>query len=164
MNENIISLIVNKLGDSSKKIQCHTIFVLINILKANKEEIAEVLIREVQIFISRPGVKPDHIYYAVAYLNKVASIAGARDEKVKVILFKIFMGLFQKLLAAPVTKHKSDEKDKRKVNKNKRNRFDKREAPKEIPQENNKVADIVLKGVNILINKCQILNSDVKEV
>jgi len=47
MNENIISLIVNKLGDSSKKIQCHTIFVLINILKANKEEIAEVLIREV---------------------------------------------------------------------------------------------------------------------
>jgi len=42
----ILGIIVNKLGDLSKKVQCHTIFTLIKLTQAHKE-MSEVIVREV---------------------------------------------------------------------------------------------------------------------
>lgn len=89
MEDVILNIIVNKLGDLSKKIQCHTIFVLLKLTSAHRE-MAEVIVREIQVFIQRPGTKNNHIYYAFAYLNRVASMIAPKDEKVRILLFKIY--------------------------------------------------------------------------
>jgi hypothetical protein len=57
-----------------------------------------VLIHEVNLFISRPGTKTDHIFYAVAYLNRMASMAAPKNERVRVMLLRIYFALFKKLL------------------------------------------------------------------
>jgi hypothetical protein len=81
LESEILSLIVNKFGDLNKKIQCHTIFVLIKLTQSHAQ-MAEVIVREVQMFIDRPGTKNGHIYYAVAFLNRVAAMAAPKDFKV----------------------------------------------------------------------------------
>ena len=40
-------------------------------LKSDKEVI-DMIVREVHLFISRPGTKSDHVFYAVAFLNRAA--------------------------------------------------------------------------------------------
>lgn len=99
MEDTILSIIVNKLGDLSKKVQCHTIFVLIKLTQAHKE-MAEVIVREVQLFINRTGTKNNHIYYACAYLNRVSSLVAPKDEKVRILLFKIYFSLFKKIVGS----------------------------------------------------------------
>lgn len=68
----------------------------------------EVIVREIQLFIQRPGTKNNHIYYAIAYLNRVASLVAPKDEKVRMILFKIYFSLFKKI----VTTKNTDKKPK----------------------------------------------------
>ena len=46
MEDIILGVIVNKLGDLSKKIQCHTIYLLLQLVKAHNS-MAEVIIREI---------------------------------------------------------------------------------------------------------------------
>jgi hypothetical protein len=41
-----MSIMVNKLGDTTKKVQCHTIYLLVKVLLTNKD-FGELLIREV---------------------------------------------------------------------------------------------------------------------
>jgi len=55
-------------------------------------------VREVQLFIQRAGTKNNHIYYASAYLNRVASLVAPRDEKVRIILFRIYFSMFKKIV------------------------------------------------------------------
>lgn len=59
---------------------------------------SDLIIREVQLFMSRPNIKSDNIFYSVAFLNRAAQIVGPKDEKVKLILFRIYMGLFKKIV------------------------------------------------------------------
>jgi ribosome biogenesis protein MAK21 len=93
MEETILSIIVNKLGDQSKKIQCHTIYLLIQLMKAHFE-MTEVIVREVSLFMSRPNTKASHRFYAVAFLNRAAMSVAPKDEKVRVMLFKIYFNMF----------------------------------------------------------------------
>ena len=97
LEEIILSVIVNKLGDKSKKIQCHVIYLLIKLTKSHIE-MAEVVIREVSMFISRPTSKTSHIYYAVAFLNRMASMVAPKDAKIQTSLFKIYFGLFNQMI------------------------------------------------------------------
>jgi hypothetical protein len=64
----------------------------------------EVVVREVNLFMSRNNTKSTHIYYSVAYLNRIASMVAPKDEKVRVMLLRIFFSLFKKIL-------KQDEKE-----------------------------------------------------
>ena len=58
----------------------------------------EVIVREVNSFMSRSGIKNSHIYYSVAYLNRIASMVAHKDEKVRVMLLRIYFSLFKKIL------------------------------------------------------------------
>jgi hypothetical protein len=51
-------------------------------------------------------VKNNQIYYAIAYLNRVASMVAPKDEKVRIILFKIYFSLFRKVVSTPKDKTK----------------------------------------------------------
>lgn len=61
-------------------------------------EMAEVIVREVNLFMNRTGTKNLHLYYSVAYLNRVASMVAPKDEKVRLMLFRIYFSLFKKVL------------------------------------------------------------------
>ena len=50
--EMILDILVNKLGDSSKKVQCHTIYLLLKLSQAHIE-MTEVVVHAVSLFIGR---------------------------------------------------------------------------------------------------------------
>lgn len=152
----ILSIIVNKLGDQSKKVQCHTIYLLIKLSQAHME-MTPVIVHEVNQFITRSSVKSSHVYYSVAYLNRMAAMVAPKDEKVRVMLLRIYFSLFKKLLntdtnpdeLAPPVK-----KDRSKSKRENQRAAKAKPATNELDQEDNKVAELVLKGVNILMAKC----------
>ncbi len=80
---------------------------------------AEVIVREIQLFIQRPGVKNNHIYYAVAFLNRVASMVAPSDEKVRIMLFKIYFSLFRKVVSTPKPEKKNTKKPEKKKDRTK---------------------------------------------
>lgn len=118
-----------------------------------------VIVHEVTLFISRNGAKNSHIYYAVAYLNRLASSVAPKDEKVRVMLLRIYFSLFKKILNTDFNGEEVPEvhvkKDRTKSKRENQNSAKKPvHQTKDLDQEDNKVAELVLKGVNILMSKC----------
>lgn len=118
----------------------------------------EVVVHSVSLFISR-SKEQSHIFYSVAYLNRIAQMVAPKDDKVRLMLLRIYFSLFRKVL-------KNDEESKAEIivkkDRSKSKQQNKQAAkikkanfkPDELDQEDNKVAELVLKGVNILVTKC----------
>ncbi|TNV85590.1 hypothetical protein FGO68_gene17657 [Halteria grandinella] len=171
LEEQILNILVNKLGDTSKKVQCHVIYLLLKLSQAHME-MTPVIVHEVNLFIARNGTKNTHLYYAVAYLNRISSMVAPKDERVRVMLLRIYFSLFKKLLKtddksqeAKVVEPKKDRNRSKKDNElaaKKAKKAAELNGPSELEQEDNKVAELVLKGVNILMSKCsaQLFDSD----
>ena len=90
---------MNKFGDSSKKIQCHAINTMVRVLTRffgeAREDIQVTLLKEVSMFLMRPGTKPSHRIYALGFLNKAASILiGDGNVDVRHTLLSIYFNLF----------------------------------------------------------------------
>jgi hypothetical protein len=101
MEDVILDIIVNKLGDTSKKVQCHTIYLLLK-LSQTHIEMTEVIVHGVILFLQRHHTKPSHVYYSVAYLNRIASMVAPKDEKVRLTLLRTYFSLFRKILGEEV--------------------------------------------------------------
>jgi hypothetical protein len=97
MEEVILDIIVNKLGDTSKKVQCHTIYLLLKLSQAHLE-MTSVILHSVTLFLHRHHTKPSHVFYSVAYLNRIASMVAPKDEKVRLVLLRTYFQLFRKIL------------------------------------------------------------------
>lgn len=71
--QTVISVMVNKFGDKVKKVQCHAINKLISLVRSHhqKDVIMAIIMREINLFMERPGTKPSHRIYALGFLNKV---------------------------------------------------------------------------------------------
>ena len=122
-------------------------------LSTAKRESIDSLVREVHIFINRPATKSSHVFYAIAYLNRVAGLVGGKDEKVRLMLFKIYFSMFRKILENK-EKPGKPEKGKKDRTKSKDNQDKNKESARaELKETDNKVAELVLKGVNILMTK-----------
>ena len=61
---------------------------------------SSIIVHEVNLFIQRPGAKTSHIFYAVAYLNRISSMIAPKDEKVRLQLLKIYFSMFRKILGS----------------------------------------------------------------
>ena len=175
MEEVILDIIINKLGDTSKKVQCHAIYLLLNLSQAHIE-MTEVIVHSVTLFLSRNQTKPSHVFYSVAYLNRIASMVAPKDEKVRLMLLRTYFSLFRKILgeeektaadakaaegvaakgpAAPAIQMKKDRTKSKQANiKAAKEAAKKKPTGGELDQEDNKIAELVLKGVNILVTKC----------
>lgn len=162
----ILGIIINKLGDTSKKVQCHAIYLLLK-LSQTHIEMTQVIVHEVNLFMQRNGAKSTHVFYAVAYLNRVASMVAPKDERVRAMLLRIYFSLFKKILkteekpeeeeAAKALPFKKDRNKSKVDNVKAAKMLIKKKATKHdegLEQEDNKVAELVLKGVNILMSKC----------
>ena len=71
----------------------------------------ETITREVALFLQRPGIKPAHRIYALAFLNKVGSKVAPQDNKIRVVLLRIYFGLFKKLIHADPEEEKNKKAD-----------------------------------------------------
>jgi hypothetical protein len=72
--ETTIGIIVNKLGDTSKKVQCHAIQILVKLIikyKSLMEDLPKVVVREIGMFMDRCS-KPSHRIYALGCLKKLS--------------------------------------------------------------------------------------------
>jgi len=164
---------VNKLGDSNKKVQCHAINLLVTVTRSciadDSSDMATMLLREIGLFLNRPGCKASHRIYALGLLNKIAIILAPRKSDIRSSLLKTYFTLFNKLLhMEPAVKSKVEEpkiKD-RKISKNDRIKAEKAARRKvgSVDEEDNKVIELVLKGVNVIMQKCNQNNDDLKEI
>jgi hypothetical protein len=67
----------------------------------------EVVVNSVSLFIGR-SKEQSHIFYSVAYLNRIAQMVAPKDDKVRLMLLRIYFSLFRKVL-------KNDEESKAEV-------------------------------------------------
>ncbi len=72
----LLKLVVNKLGDPERKAASNAGYMLTRLL-AQHAGMKHVVVREIEDFIYRPGLKDRARYYAVVYLNQI--VLSSRD-------------------------------------------------------------------------------------
>jgi ribosome biogenesis protein MAK21 len=95
----ILSLLVNKIGDTSKKVEGHAVQMLCKLLK-DHPEMAPVVLHEAYLMCQRPGLKSSQKYYTLAFLNKLALISG-KNEGIRITLFRAYFHMFKTILQNP---------------------------------------------------------------
>jgi hypothetical protein len=158
LEELILGILINKLGDSAKKVQQHAIQVMCRLLK-NQPDMATVVTHETHMLLLRPGLKAGQKYQAVFFLNKIALLAGKSSEKVRINLFKIYFYLFKEVMRNPeelktviFKKDRSKSKQDQKSSKIKALKKVKQIKDNgDIDESDNKEVEQILKGINILM-------------
>lgn len=124
-----------------------------------QEDIQTIVLKEINLFLARPGIKPSHRIYALGFLNKAASImVSAGNMEARSVILRTYFNLFNELLHQdPVAQNANAEPKKKDRSISKKERIKKeKEARKkrgEVDEEDNKAVELVLKGVNIVIQK-----------
>jgi hypothetical protein len=94
LTENALSIIVNKLGDGAKKVQCHAIQLLTKLTIKFKSSILEdvpaIIVRELGQFLDRSSKKPSHRVYALGCLNKLSTIVVSQNIKIRTNFLQIY--------------------------------------------------------------------------
>jgi hypothetical protein len=72
----------------------------------------EVIVHGVILFLQRHHTKPSHVYYSVAYLNRIASMVAPKDEKVRLMLLRTYFSLFRKILGEEVKNAITEDRQK----------------------------------------------------
>lgn len=161
-----VTSIVNKLGDKAKKIQCHAINTLVKIVSHAQRnfdtETPLLVLSELLVFLSRPGTKPSHRIYCMGFLNKFATMDASSETAVRAQLLRIYFGLFNKLLH---TGEKFDmEAEQKKLKKDRTMGKKERikalrklssQSRETLNEEDNKVVELVLKGINLVMTKTE---------
>ncbi|MCJ1284701.1 hypothetical protein MMC26_004037 [Xylographa opegraphella] len=99
---NLLRLLVNKLGDSDKKISSKTSYNIIQ-LETSHPFMKSTIINSIESdLLFRPGQSMHAKYYAVITLNQ--TVLSAKEEEVAKKLLEIYFALFLSLLAKPEPK------------------------------------------------------------
>lgn len=126
----LLRIVVNKLGDPERKIASNAGYLLTKLL-AHHHGMKHVVVREIEDFIYRPGLKDRARYYAVIYLNQI--VLSSKDspkvlpDGTSVTLAKrmvdIYFTLFKLIIdgslgtAASIAQAKEEKLDKRRKEK-----------------------------------------------
>jgi len=128
-----------------------------------------LVMREIGLFMERAGTKPSHRIYALGFLNKVVGIfAASGDMAVRASALTIYFNLFNKLLGQD-PKTNADRikelKSNRNISKKKKMKMiAKIEKGGDVDEEDNKVIELVLKGVNIIMQRGSSGDTDLAKV
>ena len=161
--ETSIGIIVNKLGDASKKVQCHAIQVLVKMVIKHKslmEDLPRIIVREIGLFLDRCS-KPSHRIYSLGCLNKLSTIVVKQNVKIRQVFLQIYFRQFHKFvhLSGGPPKEEVKVKKDRTLSKEARIKAQKTAKKKaamtkgDVSEEDNRVIELVLKGVNVLLVK-----------
>lgn len=155
--ENLLRLLINKLGDRDKKVSSKSSYLLLQ-LQTTHPLMKGVIINAIESdLIFRPNQSPHAKYYAVITLNQ--TVLSMKEQEVANKLLEIYFALFVGLLK----KEKEREKQEKKINKDglpqggggKPGKMARRKAEKAATQEHKaeeelreKLIAAVLTGVN----------------
>ncbi|OJJ38933.1 hypothetical protein ASPWEDRAFT_104073 [Aspergillus wentii DTO 134E9] len=141
---NLLRLLVNKLGDPSKKIASRASYLLLQLEQAHPM-MKPTIISSVEEVLFRPGQSQHTKYYAIITLNQ--TVLSLKEEKTAAQLLDIYFSMFVALLkpAKDNKKHGKFGKGNHKGNKNKKE-DPKAQSPDEEMRE--KLVSGVLTGVN----------------
>lgn len=103
---NLLRLLVNKLGDSDKKIASKTSYHILQLETAHPLMKLTIISAIENDLLFRPGQSLHAQYYAVITLNQTV-LSGKEEEVVKKLL-EIYFSLFAKVLAKPEAKPEAD--------------------------------------------------------
>lgn len=156
--QNLLKLLVNKLGDSENKVAAKASQLLIELM-VQHPGMKIFVVREVEQLILRPNVSERAQYYAIITLNQ--TILTSKEGSVANKLIDIYFMFFQRLLkiteddeSKEKEKEKDDEKENEKDPKKKKNRKqlerEKKDAQKqaELDDYKSKMIAAILTGVN----------------
>ena len=96
---NLLRLLVNKLGDSDKKISSKTSYNILQLETAHPLMKSTIISAIESDLLFRPGQSLHAQYYAVITLNQ--TVLSGKEEAVAKKLLEIYFNLFSKLLAKP---------------------------------------------------------------
>lgn len=99
---NLLRLLVNKLGDTAKKIASRASYLLLQLEQAHPL-MKPTIIKAIEEVLFRPGQSQHAKYYAIITLNQ--TVLSLREEQVAAQLLDIYFGLFVAFLK-PVKKNK----------------------------------------------------------
>lgn len=99
---NLLRLLVNKLGDSDKKIASKTSYHILQLETAHPLMKPTIIFAIESDLLFRPGQNLHAQYYAIITLNQ--TILSSKEEDVAKKLLDIYFSLFAKLLAKPEPK------------------------------------------------------------
>ncbi|KAL2819005.1 CBF/Mak21 family-domain-containing protein [Aspergillus cavernicola] len=139
---NLLRLLVNKLGDNSKKIASRASYLLLQLGQAHPL-MKPTIIKSVEEVLFRPGQSQHAKYYSIITLNQ--TVLSVREEEVGVQLLDIYFSLFVALLK-PAKGHKFKADKKHGKGNDKQKGKDNSEVQSDEMQE--KLISAVLTGVN----------------
>ena len=96
---NLLRLLVNKLGDPSKKIASRASYLLLQLEQTHPMMKSTIISSVESELLFRPGQSKHAQYYGVITLNQ--TILSASEEKVAAQLLDIYFSLFVSLLKSP---------------------------------------------------------------
>ena len=143
---NLLRLLVNKLGDPSKKIASRASYLLLQLQQAHPM-MKETVVTAVEEVLFRPGQSQHAKYYGIITLNQ--TVLSLKEEKVAAHLLDIYFSLFVALLKP--AKRGKGQQGKKSGNKGGNNRKSKEEEAKGLAQDEEmreKLVSAVLTGVN----------------
>lgn len=145
---NLLRLLVNKLGDPSKKIASRASYLLLQLQQSHPLMKATIISSVESELLFRPGQSQHAKYYAIITLNQ--TVLGSNEEKVAETLLDIYFSLFVSILKAGKENHdKGSNKSEKKATKLKGKKH--RSVAKNNNQENElgeKLIAAILTGVN----------------
>lgn len=142
---NLLRLLVNKLGDTSKKIASRASYLLLQ-LEQSHPLMKPTVIKAVEEVLFRPGQSQHAKYYSIITLNQ--TVLSGKEEEVGVQLLDIYFSLFVVLLK-PSKHHKFNKNDKKHGKGNKKQSTkDKDNSEAQTEEVQDKLVSAVLTGVN----------------
>ena len=102
--DNLLALLVNKLGDLDKKIASKTSYYLICLVQKQSDMKAKV-IKQVEKLIFRPNVSERARYYAITFLNQIVLSHKSQDVECANHLIDIYFKIFEILIQTQTKKN-----------------------------------------------------------
>lgn len=113
--ENLLRLLINKLGDKEKKVASRASYLLLQ-LQITHPLMKSVIINSIESdLLFRPNQAAHAKYYAIITLNQ--TVLSAREQEVANKLLEIYFSLFVGLLKKHREQEKEEEKEARRINK-----------------------------------------------
>lgn len=113
--ENLLRLLINKLGDKEKKVASRASYLLLQ-LQITHPLMKSVIINSIESdLLFRPNQNPTARYYAIITLNQ--TILSVQEQEVANKLLEIYFSLFVGVLKKQKEQDKEDKIDEKKINK-----------------------------------------------
>jgi len=94
LEQQLLSLLVNKLGDPERKVASNSAHLLNTLLQRHRG-MKLVVVREVETFLHRSSVSPRAQYYGIIFLNQI--MLSEEEAEVSKKLLSIYFSMFKRL-------------------------------------------------------------------